>query len=618
MGNCTPEHSGSPYLPPCNGWGNRKSGPCFNHKKRSETTVPLYLNTTQVANYKCANEGGGGLITPYPKMVDIYSIGCGTGGNHPYTSEPPYPPLNDARRAATYCQSGHQTHANPPCASVNAGWNLDQASADREFNLGAESSLCLDMNSYVRDPSLGLVDLSNCHKTGFKNAQARKEWYGRWGFTHDDPYSSLVCNATIGGVSHTVTPREGPFSSPDQTKHRMVEVTLTTGISDHYTYNVHDELPTVPADCPEVTCLPSAGYPSLCVGHTETPTTINRSALIDRYSGKITYGDNGTAGTTAEEGYIGEVDGITTAAMASAWSTLVSTAFDDTTFTALYGDTTSESGEPAGYPTATVGYYMLKYIATGLPFLTSSIDLVNGVMETRYYDGSGYPTTVDRYQWSATSATRTHHVYSMWLDLPDLVLGQDHFGYCVELETEEGAPIYHVPSHVAGWTATATLSVPYYANVQSDPTKANVKADMVTLLGYCDLTNDKVYPWRTDTFTTVAPLLSYNGYPGARAEYAGSVGQVDTEASIYDGRVLGKLFDLGWPMFLSGQGGGAFDPRHQTYQPAPVTGGGYKRPGAPSVAAPAAPWTQPTQPCPTRQPNGPTTSLPARSCMAHG
>ena len=50
------------------------------------------------------------------------------------------------------------------------------------------------------------------------------------------------------------------------------------------------------------------------------------------------------------------------------------------------------------------------------------------------------------------------------------------------------------------------LSIPYTASA--------VQADIETLLGQWDMGNDALYPWRTDEFCTVGPLVTYNESPG--------------------------------------------------------------------------------------------------------
>ncbi len=63
-----------------------------------------------------------------------------------------------------------------------------------------------------------------------------------------------------------------------------------------------------------------------------------------------------------------------------------------------------------------------------------------------------------------------------------------------------------------GWTKNTTkvsckLSNPY--------TSQDVKDDLDTLLDEWDLTDDKIYPWRTDPFYGFAPLVNYEGIQGA-------------------------------------------------------------------------------------------------------
>lgn len=105
-----------------------------------------------------------------------------------------------------------------------------------------------------------------------------------------------------------------------------------------------------------------------------------------------------------------------------------------------------------------------------------------------------------------------------------------------------------------GWhkytlTVEATLSDPY--------TATEVKEEAEALLALWDLTDDAVYPWRRDRFTTVAPLVTYDEVPQAVSPdgvATQSCEWTDANADSYTGEVLGKPFSKGWPEGrLSGQ-----------------------------------------------------------------
>jgi len=88
-----------------------------------------------------------------------------------------------------------------------------------------------------------------------------------------------------------------------------------------------------------------------------------------------------------------------------------------------------------------------------------------------------------------------------------------------------------------GWhkytlTVEATLSDPY--------TATEVKEEAEALLALWDLTDDAVYPWRRDRFTTVAPLVTYDEVPQAVspdgvATNFGAAAYVDNRLRIHKG-----------------------------------------------------------------------------------
>lgn len=92
---------------------------------------------------------------------------------------------------------------------------------------------------------------------------------------------------------------------------------------------------------------------------------------------------------------------------------------------------------------------------------------------------------------------------------------------------------------------TSTLSDAY--------TAATVYSELVGLLGQIDMTDDKKYQWRTDAFTTIAPLVSYREKgPTAPSATIGDCSYVDPSIadSGYDGTIRGPLLDAGKHGFI--------------------------------------------------------------------
>jgi hypothetical protein len=92
----------------------------------------------------------------------------------------------------------------------------------------------------------------------------------------------------------------------------------------------------------------------------------------------------------------------------------------------------------------------------------------------------------------------------------------------------------------------------------SDPyTTGQVYSQLTGLLNHWDLTNDLIYPWRSDEFTTVAPFVTYNEVPSPVAPSIQECDYVDFSAQTYDGSIRGAPLPLGYAHF--------FDWNHATW-----------------------------------------------------
>jgi len=148
--------SALPYRPPCGGWTKKHiRGGCFQHWRYSEAHVQKYENITTVANYVCPQSPA--RITPYERPDGIQGAADGlcSGGGDTLPED------------ANWCDSAHTL---PPCGE----WER------REFQaLGPDVQI--DVNGYnILDDEV--KNLTRCQKVGFKGAQARKCWHGRYGF----------------------------------------------------------------------------------------------------------------------------------------------------------------------------------------------------------------------------------------------------------------------------------------------------------------------------------------------------------------------------------------------------------------------------------------------------
>ena len=117
-------------------------------------------------------------------------------------------------------------------------------------------------------------------------------------------------------------------------------------------------------------------------------------------------------------------------------------------------------------------------------------------------------------------------------------------------------------------TAHVQLSDPYYATDEDaaaagHPELGSLKSDVLAQLGQWDLTNDNVYPWRTDPWVTVHPMVTHNEVPGPVSpdDVASDMGQeayVDVYKGFYTGEIRGAPITGGWPLALAANTTDAF------------------------------------------------------------
>jgi hypothetical protein len=107
------------------------------------------------------------------------------------------------------------------------------------------------------------------------------------------------------------------------------------------------------------------------------------------------------------------------------------------------------------------------------------------------------------------------------------------------VQNEDGSWPYHTT------TITVTLS--------GSNTADDLLSDINTLLDEWDLTDDAVYPWRNDAYTSTAPLVMRNEYPGniaPSAAYGFDTSYVDPSSYIYDGSIIGSPLAAGFQQYF--------------------------------------------------------------------
>jgi hypothetical protein len=122
---------------------------------------------------------------------------------------------------------------------------------------------------------------------------------------------------------------------------------------------------------------------------------------------------------------------------------------------------------------------------------------------------------------------------------------------------------FHDPDEYGNWQFTwakgykITSTIHFRVKLSSPYTSQQCLRDAYALLAYWNLADDTTYPWRTDQFTMIAPLVTRNeklSSPDISAE----CGYVDADAATYDGSVRGAPLPAGY--------GPVFDPFHKTWK----------------------------------------------------
>lgn len=432
---------GAPYRPPCQGWPDASErfvlGPMFNHYRKGEAKVQKYHNVTSVPNPICPDSWP--LTQPYPVNVP------------PYIRPPTTPndPLLPGRNAypgdAGYCDPGHDQ------GYPFAPWLEGQFPACT----GGER---IDLNCYSLIPD-EYVDLSICRKLGFKNVQARKFWYGRFGFDstdgHDCGVSSVGCGEDVPGA-------------PDGTKYLTQRIKATLSL----------ETTGDAGGC-------SAAY----------SYSVDVTLTIDRYTGIIT-----------QSGY--------------------SYSHSDPDHLLTSDDGTVIPAALLSLLEAARGMFCAQ--AHDADWNTSSTDTTT----------SPPATITDVQTWDHDS---DHCKYERVIS----VLG--NCGACGDPE----APTDGCGPGVPGWGPFDQITTRSFESWLSGTyTSAELVEEVTALLAFWDLSDDATYPWRVDAFTTVAPMLEYDGVQDAIGpQCAGNLPDdpawyeadyVDANAGLYSGEILGK------------------------------------------------------------------------------
>jgi hypothetical protein len=431
---------GQPYRPPCIGWDNLRlrPGDCHQHRKANEDNLAVIENTTIVPDWRGTSDPARNAdgISPYPRPndkdcegQDDASKGCNPGNETPHQACGPW------------IRFGAQgKHWLPPIADCAGGI---QAIID---------SNCYAATEQTQDRSL-------CWKMGFKNAIARKNWHGVFGFL-SRPFTFALrpepgCIPAKCNCTEWWNEQADPKS---QTKY----LKLTNDTACHHKH--------------------WDGY-----GQYLYNDFFDTGAVMEvgRTTGELTESDFSYTQTPGSETFWGNQTirlGLDVAGMLER----VRTIYYNYILPTDPSELTVTGCEPSY--TALVRHYD---VVAGVRRLVTEVNLSCEVSPT----GANMVYTVGSYDPQLGFAIREReeiHIsdnVSQWI----YALGED-------LENVGGLNPENDWSYLYIET-NAYLEVPY--------TASDVYADLVSLLSKIDLTDDAKYPWRTDGYVTNGPLVTY-------------------------------------------------------------------------------------------------------------
>lgn len=335
----------------------------------------------------------------------------------------------------------------------------------------------IDGNCYTKQTG-EVIDAATCIKVGFKNAQSRKVWHGRFGWRSHDPGGRTNRIQDPDGASCTCD-SETEQPDADGTKYLNVEYACTW----HQVYSYNG------------------------VEVSDTTEEITRSMAVDEF-GRLT-ADGSGEGSAAEGRMSAYVPGDAGNAK-KLW--------DETwAFWITQGITPTWSRTGAGQLSASY--------TSGANSGSMSVDLEAGTFSAEY-NFTDYAVTL--------SMTCSNTVWT----ISSHVVDGNNSGSLYDTE----------------WTLTGTLSVPY--------TEEDVRLEVEAMLNEWPLNDDALYPWRHDTYCSIAPLVTYDEVPEAvwpEAIIAWDTLQAyaDPNWDTYSGDLRGSPLTAGY--------GPHFDWRHRTW-----------------------------------------------------
>ena len=393
-------------------------------------------------------------VTRVPNYADPESEG--------YTPTiPPYArPVGGATCGESCCVAEAIDCFYPKCSSVTGETVDPLACATPDA-----SHVTIDRNCYVKN---GTVNLASCHKLGFKNVQARKLWHGRFGFMHADG-----CLTKLGAECNNCEFEADHTAANDTTKYLTLEIAAVC--SGSFSTVISESAST-------------CGYENVSTISTSSGS-LSKKYSIGRYDGVLRL--QAGCDEQAESSTTSSVNSYEVEGCPPIDDVVTECSTTGAKYDLVGGDTCAPNPhDVTGYGLGGLRAFANSQIACGKiqfngvgPWLTPE-ELEAGLIAS--WEGLGAGHTIDA---------------SVTLDNTELRI---EITQHEDASADEGtSPFSHIEIHDSDYILlTIQLSDPY--------TAADVKTDLNTLLATWNMADDILYPFRTDEFVSVAPLVSYN------------------------------------------------------------------------------------------------------------
>ena len=495
VGNCGPDSAYNGYFADCPSWYGDGTNQQLYNLAHPQ---PIHFSRPQMLKAAAIAAGGTGYA-----VDDILSITGGTPTPFDIAVELTITKVSSAGAVQAVIITNASGYFAPPAnpASVTGGH-------------GAAATFALTWTPAT-------VDLAVCHKRGFKTVQARRFWHGQPGYFFDSPCSDMPCEPDCGCDIDFFT-AYAPV--PSQTKY--LTLSYAVSYSDTLTYYGMDPVVTDWSEDATISVNPNSGVftvDSFSSVNNFDPTT-GRALNFYPSDGSVwyppAYGDIITATSACQlAANLTGPPGDFADPFGFAFSCGAPTD-DNPSYVVI--DECGAGGFSASYVVADDGSESIAgSYSLGPDSLTSSISFSSDIGDTSITQTITLTVTDDylNYHFSTSHVNLGH----------ELISYNDETTYDV----------------------TVNLSNPNQATA--------IWSDTTALLANWDMTDDQVYPWRTDALPQIAPLVSRNEVqenispaivPPWQSQLDGSsytqVAITDPNATMYDGSILGAPNPAGY------------------------------------------------------------------------